>query len=85
LSIISILARNGSATFNQFKAILGGTDGTLYAHLEKLVKEDYIAKRKEIAGMSAQTVYTLTETGKKALNDYLAFMEDMIRNQQGGR
>lgn len=85
LSILSILYRNGMTSFNQFKAMLDGTDGTLYAHLEKLVKEGYISKKKEIAGMSVQTVYTLTDQGRAALSDYLAFMEEMIRAHQGGR
>jgi len=84
LSIITILFRNGSASFNQLKSILDGTDGTLYAHLEKLVKEDYITKKKEIAGMSVQTVYTLTDLGRQSLKEYLSFMENMIKTHQGG-
>jgi len=83
LSIIMILSRNGTASFNQFKSFLEGTDGTTYAHLEKLVKEGYITKKKEIAGMAVQTVYTLTPYGKKALEDYLSFMEELIKNNKG--
>lgn len=82
LSIIMILYREGSVSFNQFKDLLGGTDGTIYAHLEKLVKENYITKKREIAGITVQTVYSITPSGEKALKEYFSFMEQLLQQQK---
>ena len=81
LSMLTVLFEEEAVSFNRFKKIIGGTDGAIYTHIEKLLKAGYVGKRKEIAGNAAQTVYFLTADGKREFRDYLKFLKTMI---QGG-
>ena len=78
LSIITILYKEGKVSFKQLKERLGGSDGALYTHIEKLYKAGYLDKQKEIAGMQAQTVYRITAAGRKEFKAYLQFLEQMV-------
>jgi len=78
LSIITILYKDGKESFKQLKERLGGSDGALYTHLEKLYKAGYLEKKKELIGMQAQTVYRITKTGKQEFKNYLNFLEQMV-------
>lgn len=79
LSIITILYREESVSFNRLKKILGVTDGAIYTHLQKLEEAKYIDLKKEIFGDRAQTVYKLTKGGKKLFQSYMKFLEGMIK------
>ena len=78
LSMITILYKEAGVSFNRFKKIIGGTDGAIYTHLKKLADAGYITQKKEIIGNSAQTVYHITETGKKYFKEYLSFLENIV-------
>ncbi len=82
MSILMVLHRQGSASYNQFKALLGLPDGSLYNHMEKLSLNGYIEKRKEIAGATVQTVYSLAEKGRNQVIEYLQFMEALLKSHQ---
>lgn len=84
ISILMVLKRQGSASYNQFKALLGLPDGSLYNHLEKLVLGGYVDKRKELVGVAVQTVYSLTPKGRDQVADYLHFMEALLKTHQEG-
>lgn len=79
LSMLTIIYQEDVISFNALKKRIGGSDGAIYTHLEKLVKGGYVAKRKELAGDGVQTVYFITPEGKKAILEYLSFMEKMIQ------
>ena len=81
LSMLTLLFQEEAVSFNRLKKIIGGTDGAVYTHLEKLLKAGYVRKRREIAGTAAQTVYFLTAEGKREFRDYLKFLKAML---QGG-
>jgi len=78
LSLMTLLYREGEVSFNRFKAVLETSDGAMYGHLEKLIGANYISKRKMIIGTSLQTIYTLTDQGKKLFEDYLNFLSDVV-------
>jgi len=78
LSILTILYKDEMASFNQLKSIIGGTDGSIYTHMEKLIKAGYAEKRKELAGSTVQTVYKITKEGKILFKEYLVFLEQML-------
>jgi DNA-binding PadR family transcriptional regulator len=82
LSMITLLHQEGRVSFNRFKKILGASDGLIYSHLQKLLSAGYISQKKQLAGDKPQTVYTLTAKGKKLFRDYLAFLEDLIKQQE---
>jgi DNA-binding HxlR family transcriptional regulator len=87
LGIVSALAANSSLTFNDLKRLLKTTDGNLSVHARKLEEAKYIDCVKSFEGRMPKTEYSLTVTGRKALNKYLDHMEALIgamRPQESG-
>jgi DNA-binding HxlR family transcriptional regulator len=78
LGIVSALAANSSLTFNDLKRLLKTTDGNLSVHARKLEEAKYITCVKSFEGRMPKTEYSLTATGRKALNKYLDHMEALI-------
>jgi DNA-binding HxlR family transcriptional regulator len=78
LGIVSALAANPSLTFNDLKRLLKTTDGNLSVHARKLEEAKYITCAKSFEGRMPKTEYSLTATGRKALNKYLDHMEALI-------
>jgi DNA-binding PadR family transcriptional regulator len=83
LSMITLLHQEGWVSFNRFKKMLGGTDGSVYSHLKKLLNAGYIKQKRQIVGEKAQTLYALMPAGEKLFRDYLAFLEDFLKRQEG--
>jgi DNA-binding MarR family transcriptional regulator len=83
LAIVSALAVTPALTFNNLKHILGTTDGNLSVHARKLEEAGYVTVTKSFAGRVPRTEYALTTTGRKALERYVAHMEDLIRMMKG--
>jgi len=79
LGIVSALATNESLSFNDLKRLLKTSDGNLSVHARKLEDEDYIRCTKFFEGRVPRTEYRLTPAGRKALEDYLKQMEELIR------
>jgi DNA-binding HxlR family transcriptional regulator len=79
LGIISALAGNDSLAFNDLKRILKTTDGNLSVHARKLEEAGYLSCKKSFAGRIPRTDYRLTATGRRALEQYLRDMEEVIR------
>jgi len=84
LGIVSALAVNRTLTFNEVKAILKTTDGNVSVHARKLEEAGYLTCKKSFAGRVPRTEYTLTPSGKKALEKYLGHMEALIKATRGG-
>jgi DNA-binding MarR family transcriptional regulator len=83
LAMISALAVNPTLTFNELKAILKTTDGNVSIHARKLEDAGYLNCRKSFQGRMPRTEYSLTSSGKKALEKYLGHMEALIRATRG--
>jgi DNA-binding HxlR family transcriptional regulator len=79
LGIVSALAINDSLSFNDLKRLLKTTDGNLSVHARKLEEAKYVACDKFFEGRLPRTEYRLTATGRKALEEYLRQMEELIR------
>ncbi len=82
LSIMTILFKEETVSFNQLKKIIGGSDGAIYTHMEKLIKADYVEKKKELVGSTAQTVYKINKEGRILFREYLAFLEQMLQDHR---
>jgi len=83
LSMMTIIYREGEASFKRLKKVIGGSDGAIYTHLQKLLDTGYISQKKDIVGSKAQTSYSLTAEGKKMFVKYIKFMEKVIKEQKG--
>jgi DNA-binding MarR family transcriptional regulator len=83
LAIVSALAVNPSLTFNEMKAILRTTDGNVSVHTRKLEEAGYLNCKKSFEGRMPKTEYSLTASGKRALEKYLGHMEALISATRG--
>ncbi len=78
LGIMSALAVNESLDFNALKDFLDLTDGNLASHLKALEKEAFIKVIKGFVGRKPNTKYVMTRAGRKAFEDHLNALEQLI-------
>ena len=79
LGIVSALAAVDDMSFTDLKSALNATDGNLSVHARKLEDAGYVACEKSFAGRTPRTAYTLTASGRRALEKYLDHMDAIIR------
>jgi len=79
LGIVSALAAGDEMSFTDLKAALNATDGNLSVHARKLEDAGYVSCEKTFAGRTPRTTYTLTASGRRALEKYLDHMDAIIR------
>ena len=79
LGIVSALAANDALTFAELRDVLKTTDGNLSVHARKLEDGGYLSCRKFFEGRIPRTEYRLTAAGRRALDQYLHDMEEVIR------
>ncbi|MCR9084498.1 MAG: transcriptional regulator [Cyclobacteriaceae bacterium] len=77
-----MLMVNEQYDFNSFKETLEVTDGNLASHLRNLENQGYIAVEKTFVGRKPQTNYSATASGKKAFQDHLDFLEQLIKENK---
>ena len=80
LGIISALAVNDVLSFNDLKKLLEITDGNLSVHARKLEDAGYVKCSKSFVGRQPRTEFSLTTSGRRALEAYLQQMESVIRS-----
>ncbi len=81
LGIMSALAVNETLDFNALKEFLELTDGNLASHLKSLEKETFIGMSKSFVGRKPNTSYFITPEGKKAFENHLKALEQLIKAQ----
>jgi len=79
LGIVSALAGAGAMSFNDLRDLLGLTDGNLAVHARRLEEAGYLSVSKGFAGRTPRTEYELTVDGRRALEQYVAAMEAILR------
>lgn len=80
LGIMSILMVNQWVDFNTFKELLDVTDGNLASHIKALEQEEYIIIQKQFIGKKPNTKYSATTMGKKAFNEHIEALENLLKN-----
>lgn len=78
LGVLTALATDDALDFTTLKHRLSVADGALGIHLQKLESSGYITSTKRFIGKRPNTLYQLTQTGRKALFDYLEIMQRLI-------
>lgn len=78
LAIVAFLAGAGEADFVTIRDATKLTDGNASVHLRKLEDASYVSLRKHFVGRKPQSLYALTETGRKALLAYVAHLETLV-------
>ncbi|MBL1233133.1 MAG: transcriptional regulator [Flavobacteriales bacterium] len=78
LGIMSVLMVNDEIDFNSLKELLNVTDGNLASHIAGLEKNEYIKVMKEFVGKKPKTSFAATLAGKKAFQDHLTALENLL-------
>ena len=78
LAIIAFLAGARTADFSAVRAATKTTDGNASIHLRKLEDAGYVAVKKRFVARRPQTLYSLTEHGRRALLAYVAHLESLL-------
>jgi len=82
LGIMSALAVNDSLDFTSLKEYLDVTDGNLATHIKKLEKEEFIGVEKSFIDNKPNTKYYMTPEGRKAFDEHLKVLEEIIKSQK---
>ncbi len=78
LGIMTLLATRPSWSFQDLKNELKMSDGNLVTHLRTLHDAGFVAVTKEMLERP-QTSYSLTARGRKAFQDYLDVIEQVLK------
>lgn len=79
LGIMSILIVNDWVDFKTLKEMLELTDGRLASHIKGLETEGFVEVRKQFIGKKPNTSYSVTVAGRKAFNDHLDALEQLLK------
>lgn len=81
LQIMGVLVANEYYDFNALKELLQVTDGNLASNLKILEKEGYLTVEKSFIDRKPNTKYIKTAKGKKAFENHLTALENLIKQQ----
>ena len=76
---MAVLVSVDEAEFTFIRDKINATDGNLSVHIRKLEEHDYISVKKEFIDRKPVTRYKITETGRKAFEDYIKQLESIIK------
>lgn len=79
LAILSELITAEKIEFSFLKKKIKATDGNLGAHLKKLEDVKYIKTEKMFVDRKPVSYYSITEKGRKAIENYLDTLENLFR------
>ena len=83
LGMMSLLMVHSKLEFNELKEMLDVTDGNLASHAAALEKLGYVEVRKQFKGKKPNTTYLASRQGKKAFNEHLNALEEIIKKSSG--
>lgn len=82
LAIVSMLAATPDLSFTEMRDLLKMTDGNITAHMRALKQAGYVAVTKSVQGGRSLTTFNLTAAGRKAFNEYLNLLEQIVRQNK---
>jgi len=85
LAIVSALAVQKTLSFSELKSLLDTTDGNLSVHARKLEEAGLVKCKKTFDKRTPRTEYSLTPQGRRALDQYLAHMESLVKSMKHSR
>lgn len=79
LAIMSVLMSVVEADFVYLKDKCKATSGNLSVQLDKLQQAGYITVRKEFVGKKTRTTCEVTDTGRKAFENYIESLRSYLK------
>jgi DNA-binding transcriptional ArsR family regulator len=76
----SLIAHPKGLAFGDLKALCGLTDGNLSRHLQVLQEAGLVEINKSFASNRPQTTIKMTKSGRKRFLEYLALLEQVVRD-----
>ena len=76
----SLVTRPEGLLFGELKTLCNLTDGNLNRHLDVLTKASLVEVHKTFAGNRPQTTCKVTAMGRKRFREYLANLEQVLRD-----
>jgi DNA-binding MarR family transcriptional regulator len=80
-AIMAVLIAVDEAEFTFIRDKINATDGNLSVHLKKLEDNKYITVTKKFIDRKPHSLYKITDTGRKAFEDYIKNLESIIKNK----
>ena len=78
LAAMAYVSAAGEADFTSIKKAVDTSDGYLSVHLRKLEEAGYLSVTKGFNGRKPQTIYALSDVGRKAWLQYLQQMRTLM-------
>ncbi len=78
LAALKALPRGSAIEFSRLRTLVGATDGNLGAHLASLERAGYVTLTKDFHANKPRTRATLTPTGRRAFEAYVAYLQDLV-------
>jgi DNA-binding transcriptional ArsR family regulator len=78
ISALKVLPVGEPIEFVRLKAIVAATEGNLGAHITTLEEAGYVAVEKDFVGKRPRTRIALTKQCRRAFEDYVAYLRDII-------
>jgi DNA-binding transcriptional ArsR family regulator len=78
MAALKALPQGEAIEFVRLKALVGATEGNLGAHIGNLESAGYVDVEKDFVGKRPRTRICLNKQGRRALEDYVAYLRDII-------
>jgi DNA-binding MarR family transcriptional regulator len=69
--------------FVRLRKIVEATEGNLGSHIQTLEQAGYVAVEKDFADNRPRTRVKLTKQGRRAFEDYVAYLKELIAGPEG--
>jgi DNA-binding transcriptional ArsR family regulator len=80
--LASLAATSHGVLFNDLKQLCALTDGNLSRHLGVLIEAELVEVWKGGSGSRPQTLYRLTNNGRRRFGDYISLLEKIVADAQ---
>jgi len=78
MAALKVLPGDDMLEFVRLKTIVGATEGNLGAHITTLEEAGYAEVEKDFVGKKPRTRVRLSKKGRRAFEDYVAYLRDII-------
>lgn len=82
LAIMAMLAASPELSFTELRDALNLTDGNLSTHVRTLQEEGLVSVAKSFQKNRPLTTCSLTAAGRKAFAEYIALLEQIVRQNK---
>lgn len=78
MAALKALPESEQIEFVKLKGLVGATEGNLGAHITTLETASYVGVEKDFAGKRPRTRVALTKAGRRAFEDYVAYLREIL-------